>query len=225
MESEKQMVEMNAEELKEYEAFKAKKAKKAAEEKKQEEIKNYKKLVDDIINETVPKARELNGVMNKMKNDVIDSFHTVIEMKEELYKGQKQLKTDRFTDSFTNSDGNARVTLGYYTNDNYDDTYTAGVDKVQQYIESLASDGNSRQLVDMVHTLLQERSKSGQLKAQNVLRLEKMANESGNSTFIEGMQIIRDAYKPIRTKQFVKVEVKNEKTNEWEPISLNISTC
>jgi len=149
----------------------------------------------------------------------------VIEMKNELFKGQKMLKDGRYSDSFTNSEGTERIILGYNTLDNYDDTYTAGVEMVQAYIESLASDDKSRQLADMVTALLRERSKAGQLRAQNVLRLEKMANDSKNETFIEGMRIIRDAYNPIKTKQFLKVQVKDAETNEWKPVSLNMTDC
>ena len=168
---------------------------------------------------------DLSGMMTSRKQSIIDSFRTVIELKEELYKGQKSLRDGRYTDSFTNSEGTARITLGYQTNDNYDDTYAQGVEMVKEYIESLASDDKSRQLADMVNTLLSERSKMGQLKAQNVLRLEKMAAESGNAQFIDGMKVIRDAYKPIKSKQFIKVEVKDETTNEWVAVPLNMTNC
>ena len=131
----------------------------------------------------------------------------------------------RFTDTFTNSDGTARVTVGYRTIDNYDDTYTLGVDMVEQYISSLATDADSQRLADMVRMLLRERGAQGQLKAQNVLRLDKIAQESGNDTFIEGMRVIRDAYKPIQSKQFVKVEVKHPETNEWVNIEMNMTNC
>ena len=96
---------------------------------------------------------------------------------------------------------------------------------VNQYIESLATDEKSKQLADMVTTLLRERSKAGQLKAQNVLRLEQMAAESKDETFIEGMRIIREAYRPQKSKQFVKVEVKNQETNEWVPITMNMTNA
>lgn len=218
-------VEMTAEEAEALKAFRAEQARKAAEAKKANDVKAYKDLVDNIVDETVVKARNLSSQMSDVKNGIIDSFKTVIDMKEELYKGQKSLKDGRYTDTFTNSESDKRVTLGYNTNDNYDDTYTEGVDLVHEYIESLASDDKSRQLADMVNTLLKERSKAGQLKAQNVLRLEKMAQECGDEKFIEGMRIIRDAYRPITTKQFVKVEVKDEKTNEWVAVSLNMTNC
>ena len=215
--------ELSDEEVALLEQARAEKAKREAEEKHAEDVKAYKDLVDEAVNATVPEAEDVSRMLEQRKAGIFERFHGIIAMKEDLYKGSKSMaKEGRFTDSFTNKSGTARVTLGFNTNDAYDDTYTAGVDKVKEYIQSLASDDKSRQLAEMVNTLLMERSKAGQLKAQNVLRLENMANESGDPTFIEGMKIIRDAYRPERTKQFVKVEVKDA-SGKFQTISLNMT--
>ena len=217
--------ELSDEEVALLEQARAEKAKREAEEKHAEDVKAYKDLVDEAVNATVPEAEDVSRMLEQRKAGIFERFHGIIAMKEDLYKGSKSMaKEGRFTDSFTNKAGTARVTLGFNTNDAYDDTYTAGVEKVKEYIQSLASDDKSRQLAEMVNTLLMERSKAGQLKAQNVLRLENMANESGDPTFIEGMKIIRDAYRPERTKQFVKVEVKDD-TGKFQTISLNMTNC
>lgn len=217
--------ELSDEEVALLKQARADKAKREAEEKHAQEVKTYKDLVDEAVNDTVPEAEDVSRMLEQRKAGIFERFHSIIAMKEELYKGSKSMaKEGRFTDSFTNKAGTARVTLGFNTNDAYDDTYTAGVEKVKEYIQSLASDDKSRQLAEMVNTLLMERSKAGQLKAQNVLRLENMANESGDPTFIEGMKIIRDAYRPERTKQFVKVEVKDA-SGKFQTISLNMTNC
>lgn len=202
----------------------ADKAKREAEEKHAQEVKTYKELVDEAVNLTVPEAQDISRILEQKKAAIFERFHSIISMKDELFSGSSKAKDGRFTDTFTNKDSTARVTLGFNTNDAYDDTYTAGVEKVKEYIQSLASDDKSRQLAEMVNTLLMERSKAGQLKAQNVLRLESMANEIGDPTFIEGMKIIRDAYRPDRTKQFVKVEVKDP-SGKFQTVSLNMTNC
>lgn len=225
MDQQKTTVEMTAEELELFNEAKAAKAKKDAAEKKAEEIKTYKSMVDEAVNATVIEARTLNEQITNLKEGILGRFKAIIDMKEDLFKDKKNMAREgRFTDTFTNSESSVRVTLGYCTKDAYDDTYTAGVDMVHEYIESLASDDKSRQLTQMVNTLLSERCKGGQLKAQNVLRLEQMANESGDEKFIEGMKIIRDAYKPEKTRIFIRVEVKGE-NNEWKNISLNMTNC
>ena len=217
--------DLSEEEVALLENARAEKAKRDAEEKHAQEVKTYKELVDEAVNLTVPEAQDISRMLETRKAGIFERFHSIIAMKNELFKGSKsKAKDDRFTDTFTNKDSTARVTLGFNTNDAYDDTYTAGVEKVKEYIQSLASDDKSRQLAEMVNTLLMERSKAGQLKAQNVLRLESMANEIGDPTFIEGMRIIRDAYRPDRTKQFVKVEVKDE-SGKFQTVSLNMTNC
>lgn len=217
-------VEMTEEQAAQFEKFRAEQAKREAEEKHAQEVKAYKELVDEAVNLTVPEAQDISRILEQKKAAIFERFHSIISMKDELFSGSSKAKDGRFTDTFTNKDSTARVTLGFNTNDAYDDTYTAGVEKVKEYIQSLASDDKSRQLAEMVNTLLMERSKAGQLKAQNVLRLESMANEIGDPTFIEGMKIIRDAYRPDRTKQFVKVEVKDE-SGKFQTVSLNMTNC
>lgn len=216
--------DLSEEEVALLENARAEKAKREAEEKHAQEVKTYKELVDEAVNLTVPEAQDISRILEQKKAAIFERFHSIISMKDELFSGSSKAKDGRFTDSFTNKAGTARVTLGFNTNDAYDDTYTAGVEKVKEYIQSLASDDKSRQLAEMVNTLLMERSKAGQLKAQNVLRLESMANEIGDPTFIEGMKIIRDAYRPDRTKQFVKVEVKDE-SGKFQTVSLNMTNC
>ena len=216
--------DLSEEEVALLENARAEKAKREAEEKHAQEVKAYKELVDEAVNLTVPEAQDISRILEQKKAAIFERFHSIISMKDELFSGSSKAKDGRFTDTFTNKDSTARVTLGFNTNDAYDDTYTAGVEKVKEYIQSLASDDKSRQLAEMVNTLLMERSKAGQLKAQNVLRLESMANEIGDPTFIEGMKIIRDAYRPDRTKQFVKVEVKDA-SGKFQTISLNMTNC
>lgn len=218
-------VEMTAEEMALWESVRAKKAAEDAKARREQEIATYKSLVDEAVRETVPEAQCIQETMVRQKQRIIERFAAVIAMKNQLFAGKKTLRDGRFTDTFTNSDGTARVTVGYRTIDNYDDTYTLGVEMVEQYISSLATDADSQRLADMVRMLLRERGAQGQLKAQNVLRLDKIAQESGNDTFIEGMRVIRDAYKPIQSKQFVKVEVKHPETNEWKNIEMNMTNC
>lgn len=205
------------------EAFKSKE-KELAKRAKEEQETHYKQLVDETIEKAVESVGELHIKMTIAKKQIFNDFDTVIALKNELYTGQKWLKTDRVTNTFTNQEGNKRVTVGYHTNDNYLDTYTEGVKLVEEYISSLATDENGQKLADMVKVLLSERGKGGQLKAQNVLRLQRMANDSKNETFIEGMRIISDAYSPTKSKQFVKVEIKGEH-NEWVTVSTNMTDC
>ncbi|MCL2246196.1 MAG: DUF3164 family protein, partial [Lentimicrobiaceae bacterium] len=65
-------------------------------------------------------------------------------------------------------------------------------------------------------------NKDGVLKASRVLELEKLANRVNNPEFTDGLRIIKEAYKPMKTCQFVSVKYKDETGNEKTlPLSMS----
>ena len=50
---------------------------------------------------------------------------------------------------------------------------------------------------------------------------EQLAEKSGNEDFQEGMRIIREAYRPTRSKLFIRCSIK-EPEKEWEDLGLGI---
>ena len=52
--------------------------------------------------------------------------------------------------------------------------------------------------------------------------MEKVAKENDNERMMEGVQVIKDAYQPQITKEFIKVETRGE-LNQWENIPLSMT--
>ena len=92
---------------------------------------------------------------------------------------------------------------------------------VKQYIESLATDEKTKSLVAAIMRLL-SRDGMGNLKASRVLQLRKMAEESHDDKFKEGVQIIEESYQPTMTRQFIRAEYKDEKGG-WHIIPLSVT--
>lgn len=180
-----------------------------------QERQNYKDLVDVTVNTSVKKLQELSTQMERLKNEIFSEFDSVIKMKEELFN----VKTDRQTDTFTTSDSRKTITIGNRINEGWDDTVEVGISMVKRYMSTMAKDENSAALVDTVMSLL-AKNRKGALKASKVLELEKLANKTGDKDFIEAIKIIRDAYHPVPTCQFIEVELKNEEGN---PVRLPLS--
>lgn len=218
MEEEKKVVEMSNEEMKQFEAFKAKQAVENAKVKAKQDRDAYRDLVDETIERTVPSLMCLSQGIKETKQSVLDDFKNVIEMKADVLK----LKKDgQRSDTFTNSKGDKRITVGVYTTDGYRDTVEDGIAIVKEYIEGLASDAKTQSLVKMVLRLL-ARDAKGTLKASRVVQLRKIAEEAGNERFMEGVQIIEEAYQPAISKQFIRAEVKNE-NGAWVCIPLGMT--
>lgn len=181
----------------------------------EQERQNYKDLVDQTVVSCVKKLQVLSSDMERLKNEIFSEFDSVIKMKEELFN----TKTDRKTNTFSTSDSRMTLTIGNRINEGWDDTVEVGIAKVKRFLNTMAKDENSAALVETVMSLL-AKDRKGALKANKVLELEKLANKTGDKDFIEAIKIIRDAYRPVPTCQFIEVELKDE---EGKPVRLPLS--
>lgn len=215
---EKKMIEVSEQELADFAAFKEAKAKKDAAEQAKGERDVYKQIVDDEIAKTIPVLLCLSVGIKDTKKVVLDNFRSVLEMKAEVLK---LTKNGQKSHTFTNSEGDKRIMIGFYETDGYRDTANDGIQIVKEYIESLAKDKDSKALVGAVLRLL-SKDKKGELKASRVIQLRMMAEESGNERFIEGVRIIEESFQPAISSQFIKAEYK-DKNGVWVNIPLGMT--
>lgn len=194
------------------------KAQEEAEKRQREaDISTYKALVSQTVEDNFPVLQAVSSELAAQKRSIRNAFATVVDLKSSLYG----IKDGQRSHQFINSEGTRRITIGFNVIDNYDDTVDAGIAKVKEYISSLARDEQSKILVETVLKLLSKDSK-GTLKASRVLQLQQMAEKSGNADFIEGVRIIRDAYRPIESKSYVRAEYKSD-SGAWVSVPLGMT--
>lgn len=220
-----QAVQMSAEEYAQFQAFKAEQAKKEAEARIEALRGKYTDMSEAFINKTIKKLTPLSESIKKKKSEVLEEFSALQLLKAELLDidGKDMPKSH----TFTNKAGDRRVTVGVYETDAYDDTVEEGIAIVKGYIEGLAQDERSKQLVKMVMSLL-ARSANGALKASRVVRLHKLADESGDPRFIEGVRIIEAAYRPAISRTYIRCEVRTidpetQVVKDWEALPLGMT--
>ena len=138
MENEKKVkVEMTAEQAEAFAAFQAKQKKEAEAAQRKADRETYAKMVDEEVAAAIPELRRLSDDIKAVKSKVYQNFAQVLDIKSNVLGITKD--TQR-THTFTHSDGNMRLTLGYNCIDGYRDTVEDGIAMVKQYIESLATD-------------------------------------------------------------------------------------
>ncbi|WP_289645996.1 MULTISPECIES: DUF3164 family protein [Muribaculaceae] len=211
-------VQMTAEERAEFEAFKAEKEKKRREKERREQRRQYAGMVDDEISVTIPQLRELSEQIKLVKETVFGNFEAILRMKSEM---TGVASGGQNSHTFTNSDSTLRVILGVNTIDGYRDTVEDGIAMVKGYIESLAKDDATKALVNAVFRLL-SRDGQGNIKASRVLQLRRMAEDSGDERFLEGVRIIEEAYQPTVSKKFIRAQYKDDK-GAWRYIPLGMT--
>lgn len=203
----------------EIEEFRQMKAKKIEAERAKEQREEYLALVDEQIEASLEELVSLSERINEVKTKVMDNFKAVLELKREVIKTRDYDSLQSHT--FTNSTSTKRITIGVYMLDGYADTVEDGIQKVKDYITSLAKDEDSKMLVSAVMKLL-SKNQQGILKASRVMQLRNMAEVSGNDDFIEGVRIIEEAYRPTPSKSYIRADVKGEH-GEWIPVSLGMT--
>ena len=214
-------VEMTEEQRKQFEAFQAAEARKRAEEKARQMRQDYTDMVDKEIAALMPELVKVSGDIAAAKKKAYENFKAIIELKEEIFRLRRNEDLDVKSHTFTTSKGDMRITLGAYQIDNYLDTCEEGIAIVKEYISSLAKDAESQALVAMVLKLLAKDAK-GTLKASRIIQLRRLADESGNERFIEGVKIIEESYAPVPSKTYVKAEVKGE-NGSWVNVPLGMT--
>lgn len=213
-----EQVEMTAEERKEYEAFKAEREKKRAAEERKQQREQYADMVDDEVAAAIPQLRELSEQIKTVKDTVFGNFDAILKMKADILG---LTKDDQRSHTFTTSDSQLRLTLGVNCVDGYRDTVEDGIAMVKNYIESLAKDDATKALVNAVLRLL-SRDGQGNIKASRVLQLRKMAEDSKDELFLEGVRIIEESYQPTVTKKYIRAEYRDDKGG-WKYIPLGMT--
>ena len=175
--------------------------------------------MDEEIDASIPILLSISDEIKKSKSKVMDNFKTILQMKSELFK--TKVKDDQRSHTFTNSEGNKRISLGVHVTDGYRDTVEDGIAIVKEYISSLAHDEKTEALVNMVFRLL-ARDAKGTLKASRIVQLRKVAQDVGDERFLEGVRIIEDSYQPEISKQFIRAEIKTE-NGVWKTIPLGMT--
>jgi hypothetical protein len=191
--------------------------KKAEEARVSAERETYKSIVDTTVREQVKRLQNVSSVMLQAKSDVFEAFETVIGMKSELYG----IRDNQQSHTFTTEDGRISITVGHRVNEGWDDTVNAGISKIKTFLQTLARDDNSAALVETVMRLL-SKDRKGNLKASKVLELDKLGAKLGNAELLDGIRIIKDAYRPSPTCKFIEVSMKDAR-GFWQSLPLSMS--
>ncbi|MCT4647596.1 MAG: DUF3164 family protein [Carboxylicivirga sp.] len=182
-----------------------------------EERKVYKETKDITVSETIAQLQNISSFLSEAKAGVFNNFAALIGMKKELY----DYKDGQQSHSFTNALGQS-IEIGFRTIDGWDDTVEAGIAKVNEYIDSLATNDETARLVRGLQRLL-KKDKDGNLKSNRVIELENMADEFNHPLFVDGVKIIREAYKPVRSAYFIEASYKDE-TGKKQSVPLSITS-
>ncbi len=186
-------------------------------DKKREDRQTLKEVTSEAVVKAYSVLEQLSKAIAAAKTEVYSIFADIIALKKDIY----ETSDEQYSHTFTTDDSKLRIILGFHVIDSFDDSHTAGVDGVNKFLDSLGVDKDSKMLVAMAKKLL-SRDAKGTLNARKVMQLMKLAQESGHKDFIDNVQIIIDAYKPIKSKMYIIAKYRDD-NNEWHTLPLGIT--
>ncbi len=158
---------------------------------RKENIKAYKELQNEYVTKNIEKLLQEQRILEILVKDIFEDYKSILNMKQLVY-GDKVTKQDSHT--ATLPDGTASITIGYNVTIGFDGTESSGVEKIKDFINSLADDSEKVQkLSKMVNTFLKPNAKTGMLNPSKIIELSKLREEFNDQRFDEGLDIIFNA--------------------------------
>ena len=181
-----------------------------------EDRKAYKEMVNEAVPSFIQVIKSTSEALAKVKLDIFEGLKFLLDQKAEAF----QVKQGQQTHTFSDQEGNG-ITYGFRVVDGWDDTVNAGVDKIKQFLESLAQDENSAKLVTAINKLL-KKDANGNLKSSRVLELRQLADEWKDEQFVDAVNIIQSAYRPVRSAFFIEAWYTNPQGKKvYYPLSIS----
>jgi hypothetical protein len=188
--------------------------------KKEAEKSDNREAYKQLVSETVPKVFDeimyASNYMKDLKGRIFHYFKDVMKLKAVAFEIKEKQASHTFTDD------KHSITIGYRQTDGWDDTASAGIAKVNNFLQSLSKDEDSAKLVESINFLLRKDAKDN-LKANRVIELQKMVPKFNSEEFTDGVSIIMSAYKPVRSCWYVEASVMAN-DGKWQPVALSMSS-
>lgn len=175
----------------------------------------YKVLVEESVPRAIFKLAQASEMLSNAKTDAFRFFENVLKLKADIFGIKEKQQSHTF------SCKDSEITIGYRVNDGWDDTVNTGIAKVENFISSLSTDQATASLVKMVFNLLKKDAK-GNLKGSRVLELQKLTKDFDSEEFTDGVKIISEAYKPIKSVWYIEGSIIKEDGSRV-PIPLSAS--
>lgn len=167
------------------------------ESKKEIDRQAYKELVEQAVPKAIFTLCAASEMISNAKTQAFQFFEDILKLKADVYGIKEKQQSHTF------SCKGGEITIGYRVTDGWDDTVSAGIAKVEKYISSLATNKSTAALVDIVFNLLKKDAK-GNLKGSRVLELQKLTKKIDDEEFTDGVNIISESYKPIRSVWYIE---------------------
>lgn len=214
MELTKSISEMTTEELEQLVAKRKQEEQRALQKAREE----YERKVDETAKSIITEAIGLNKIMSDFYKDTTDKL---IAMREKLNEYGKIRSSSKGGFQIKTADGEAKIVYKYSTVCDWDER--AG--KAEELLKDFLGDTvkkRDKDLHELIISLL-EKNKEGKLELSRMQALYAKEALFTDPRWVEAIRLFKESFQPVDTKMRLEFYRRNETSNRFEPINLNLS--
>ena len=176
-------------------------------------------LKDELVNDLVKRAKELQEKIKEFKEyaySEIESYYQILLEKYNIDGKSKSMKGNLTLEDFA---GLNKVSISISNKIEFNEKINIAKEKIDEYLNEITEDANSD-----VKTLINkafEVDKKGYIDAKKILSLKTYDIQHGK--WKEAMKIIDDAITIVSTKSYIRFYSKSDMGSKYENIVLDIS--
>lgn len=168
-------------------------------------------LTEEVIDNNVDFFVTSQGSVEDAIIKLFSEAETIIEARGETFGVEK---TEQDSHTLTKKDGSASIKIGWNVKPTFDGTESAGIQKIKEYMSSLAGQTeNEKLLMDFLNIALKT-DVQGNYNPKKIRELNTMRNRANSELFNTGMDIIDTALIDIRTSMYARGYKLVKKENE-----------
>jgi len=196
-------------------------AKKLAAENKAKKLKreNYELRKDEMINSLGGFAVNLRGQMLDLK---CEAFTELAKFRLEMLEYGQIRGGENNKGSFEVKNEKYKIKFSSQVNKCFDERAELAEKKLKEFLASFVKK-KDRSAYDLIITLLERNSKTGDFDFDLINRLYKMRDRFNNPLWVEALDMFMESYSPYGTAQYIQFFEKNPTNNCYEAVVLDFA--
>lgn len=195
-----------------------KKKRKAERSQREEKVATYKRLRDTYLNTVFGKMEELSPTLIEFKSESVKLGLEMHALMYEVYDREKR-ELDNYT--IADDDGLRKVVVERHHVCQYDETAEVAVGIIQQVMKDRFS-GRNKGMYNILNDLL-IKNDAGDYDEKMVAKLRKHQEEVNDPRFIEALDLLAAAYKPVGSRMYIRAYSRPTKAGKWREKVMNWS--
>lgn len=180
-------------------------------------IKEIDMLRDDVVCQIVQKAKLMNAELQALKQDLFNDITAFVDLSAEKY--DTKLGGVKGNTTLVSFDGRFKVQLANQDNLVFDERLQAAKALIDECLREWTADSRPeiKALIDNAFAV----DKEGKISIARVFNLRNLKID--DAKWLRAMTAISDAVTIVGSKSYVRIYERNEQTQKYEVISLDIA--